>query len=684
MKKSILLLAIIGLLFSQCDFKKIREQNQKSMSSISSETTKKVIKTLVDKYGKSNEKRIERGVNQSASLWMTSDGSENDFEKFCSENFIGNEKELEVAFNKISRNFESLWGNFGRISLSLREPLALDGDPITPIDQQFGAYDASSHLNADMFNNKLAFNIILNFPSYSLNEKIELGKKWSRKEWAYARLGDVFTSRVPSELILKNSEVLTASDSYISEYNIYVGNLVDDKGKTYFPKDMKLISHWNLRDELKSNYNNKEVGLFKQKMIYEVMKRIIYQDIPQCVVNKNEYQWNPFLNKIYKNGKEENFKPEPNTRYEHLLADFKIQKEIDVYQPQCNTFIKRSFDEGLEMPLEEIEKLYIDFISAPQVKQVAALIKNRLCRNLEPFDLWYDGFKTRSSFNEDDLTKKTQAKFPNVEAIQKDLPNLLLKLGFTKEKAEYIASKVQVDAARGSGHALGATMRGDKAHLRSRVKKTGLDYKGYNIGVHEFGHNVEQTISMNDVDNYMMNGVPNTAFTEALAFVFQSKDLELLDIKEENPDKKYLETLDLFWACYEIMGVSLVDQNIWKWMYENPNATPQQLNEAVVRISKEIWNKYYANVFGVKDQPILAIYSHMIEDPLYLSAYPIGHLIEFQLEKQFEGKNIADEIIRIFSYGRTTPNNWLQHATGMDLSTQPMIQATDEALKHIN
>ena len=59
------------------------------------------------------------------------------------------------------------------------------------------------------------------------------------------------------------------------------------------------------------------------------------------------------------------------------------------------------------------------------------------------------------------------------------------------------------------------------------VGKEGMDYKGYNIAVHELGHNVEQTITLQDVDHYMMHGVPNTAFTEAWAFVFQKRDLAL-------------------------------------------------------------------------------------------------------------------------------------------------------------
>ena len=45
-----------------------------------------------------------------------------------------------------------------------------------------------------------------------------------------------------------------------------MGKVVDENHKTYFPEDLKLISHWGLRDELKARYNDPD-GLFKQKMI---------------------------------------------------------------------------------------------------------------------------------------------------------------------------------------------------------------------------------------------------------------------------------------------------------------------------------------------------------------------------------------------------------------------------------
>jgi len=685
MKKNVIYVLLLPLLFAMgsCGNNQNKtEDKTKQKTYIENPTMDKTIQTLITKYAEKNKFRIEKGVKQVASFWNEKDGKDSIFEKFCVDNFAANEVELKKLFDRLSINYEVLFGNFNKISLDLKRPLDLDIVEPLPVDDIFGAYDASAHLNDDFFLNKMAFIVLLNFPAYTLKEKTELGNKWSRLDWAYARMGDMYSSRVPADLIQKSSDAITSAGTYIANYNIMMGNLLNNNGKTIFPKDLKLITHWGLRDELKADYNA-ENGLEKQKMIYEVMLKIISQDIPQMVINNPDYQWNPIQNKVYKQNSEVKFEKEANVRYQHIIDNFIANKEMDAYNPQYPNFISRKFELEMEIPQKDVEKLFTDFVSSPVVKDVAALISKRLNRKLQPFDIWYDGFKSRSSISQEELDKTTKAKYPNVAAVQKDLSNILIKLGFTSEKANYITSKISVDPSRGAGHAWGTSMKTDQSHLRTRVGKEGMDYKGYNIAVHEFGHTVEQTLSINDVDYYFLRGVPNTAFTEALAFVFQKRDIELLGIKKDDSQKKYMDALDNFWSCYEIMGVSLLDMQVWQWLYDHPKTNAAELKEAVITISKDIWNKYYADVFGVKDQPILAIYSHMISDPLYLSNYPIGHLIEFQVDQYLENKKFADEVTRIYTYGRIIPQLWMKNAVGSEISIQPTLKATEEALKNV-
>ena len=148
----------------------------------------------------------------------------------------------------------------------------------------------------------------------------------------------------------------------------------------------------------------------------------------------------------------------------------------------------------------EAEAMLEQVLTSPLVPQVAKLIESRLGRPLEPFDIWYNGFRPGSQYTEAQLDEMVAKKYPTADAYQKDIPNLLMKLGFSPERARYVAGNIVVDPARGSGHAMGAEMRAEKAHLRTRVEKAGMNYKGFNIAVHEMGHNVEQTFSLNDVD----------------------------------------------------------------------------------------------------------------------------------------------------------------------------------------
>lgn len=650
---------------------------------IKEDHTEEAIRKTAEKFPDASRAEIERGVKHAASLWRQSDGTESEFVDFCSDNYMGDTEEKEAAFNRMSGYFETLFGNYNKIAIELRENVDLQTGSLHPVDHMFSAYSASAHMINDFYTNKIAFITALNFPFYSTEEKNELGKNWTNLEWAYARMGDIFSSRVPSELNQQAAAASAGADAYIAEYNIHLGKVLDEQGNKLFPEDMVLLSHWNLRDEIKANYSNNENGYDKQKLIYRVMQRIIDQTIPEKVINSGDYNWDPELNVVSNGNEQSEAEPEPDTRYQQIINNFQALKAADSYHPVLNTAIKRSFSGNMQIPQEEVEALFHEFLSAPQLKDAGEIIRQRLGRDLQPWDIWYDGFKARSLIPEDKLNVITRNKYPNAQTLENDLANILGKLGFEYQKAEFLASKIAVDPARGSGHAWGASMKDEKARLRTRIPDNGMDYKGYNIAVHEFGHNVEQTISLHNVPYYMMNGVPNTAFTEALAFTFQERDLFLLDFKNEDQDAAYLKTLDILWSVYEIMGVSMVDMNVWKWMYDNPGCTAAELKNATLVISKKVWNDYFAPVFGIEDQTILAVYSHMINSPMYLPNYAFGHLIHFQLEEHFKNHEFAPEVERIFALGQLTPDEWMKKATGTSLSNQPLLTAATEAINHI-
>ncbi len=545
----------------------------------------------------------------------------------------------------------------------------------------------------DFFANKLAFIVLLNFPLTTLEERLSKGAQWSRRQWAEVRLAQRFSKRIPAEVNQAVAAATAVADQYIADYNIYMHHLIDAKGNRLFPPKMRLLSHWNLRDELKADYGDQTNGLAKQKMIVQVMERIVTQTIPAVVVNNPNIDWNPFSNEVKATTVQDvedkgraslkvTADPEPDTRYATLLQTFLGARQVDPYSPTAPTLIARRFDENREIPEARVKAMLEAVLKSPLVPKVAGIIEQRLGRKLEPFDIWYNGFRPRGKYSGAELDAIVRKKYPTADAYKGDMVNMLLKLGFTPERAEFLAGGILVDPARGSGHAAGAAMRSAKAHLRTRLGQDGMDYKGFNIAVHEMGHNVEQTITLNDVDHYLLNGVPNTAFTEAIAYVFQTRDMDLLGLSAADTQAEALKTLNEFWMTYEIAGVSLLDMEIWHWMYDHPNATPAELKSAVLQIAGDIWNTYYAPVFKKKDVILLAVYSHIIHSFLYLPDYAIGHLISHQIEEYLQGKeNIGVELERMLKIGSVTPDVWMKNATGSAVSAEPLLQATERAVK---
>lgn len=653
----------------------------------------KVKGELLTKYGETAGIRLERGIRQVKSFWREEDGNAATFEEFVRTNFAGDQQTIDTMFARYEHLLEQLNGHMTEIGREFRQQADLDFGQILPFDELFAAYDPSAHITDDFFKNKIAFVVLLNFPLTTLDERLTAGTKWTRRQWAEARLAQRFSRRVPADVNLAISQAGADAGQYIAQYNIWMYHVIDGNGKRLFPAKMRLLSHWNLRDQIKADYSAEKDGLARQKTMQQVMERIVTQTIPQVVINNPHVDWNPVANEVTRAAvidaetpppsdlKVTNL-PEPDTRYKVLLETFLAAKKEDPYSPTAPTLIARRFDENREIPEARAKAILEQVVSSPLVARVATIIEKRLGRALEPFDIWYNGFKQRGSYTESQLDEIVRKQYPSASAYGADIPNLLRKLGFSPDRAQFLANNIIVDPARGSGHAMGAGMRSEKTHLRTRVGKTGMDYKGYNIAVHEMGHNVEQTFSLKNVDHYFLAGVPNTAFTEALAFVFQGHDLELLGLVKPDEKTEAMKVLNDFWAAYEIAGVALVDMGVWHWMYDHPNATPAELKEATIAIAKDVWNKYFARVFKKKDVVLLGIYSHMIDSFLYLPDYPIGRMIAFQIEEKMrQAGNIGPEFERMTTMGSVTPDLWMINATGSPVGPEALLQATERALQ---
>lgn len=643
---------------------------------------------LTEKHGEAQRARVSRGVDQVVRLWRAEDG---DLAAFVRENFVSDAQQLDALFGRIEQVFEQVDGHLHEVGREVKRATDVDIGPLLPIDPLFAAFDPHAHLTEDLFKAKVGFVVLLNFPVTTLAERDEQGPSYTRRQWADARLASRFSRRVPSEVRQAVTRAGAEADLYISQYNVWMHHLVDAKGERLFPSGLRLITHWNLRDEIKAQYGNPD-GVKRQRQIIKVMERIVRQEIPAAVIDNPRIDWDPETNAVTAAPAEtiEAGAPErpvdlggareDDVRYAKLLATFKAARAEDPFVPVAPTAIARAFEVGRELPESRVKGLLEAVLTSPLVPKVARVIEGRLGRKLEPADLWYAGFKSGSA-PEADLDARTKSRYPTPEAFAQDMPRILKDLGFAPEKATWLAERIKVDPSRGAGHALQSLRRGDFPRLRTRVGAGGMDYKGYNIAVHELGHNVEQVFSLYSVDHTLLAGVPNNAFTEALAFVFQARDLELLGLARPDAASERERVLNDFWQTWEIAGVALVDVAVWHWMYDHPEATPAELREAVVRVSGEIWDRYYAPVLGGQGSPLLGIYSHMISYPLYLADYPIGHFIAFQIEEHLhKAGNLGAEFERMASFGAVTPDVWMTHATGAPIVSEPLLRATEAAL----
>jgi len=640
----------------------------------------RVVSTLVATHGVEHEARIRRGVGQVAERWWPADGTDEEMAAFCERGFIADEPGLARTFTRLELVLEQMDGHLHEVTRELRRPQDLDTGEVIELDRLLASVELGAHVTDDLFRSKVAFLALLNFPVHTLAERLELGPGWDRETWARSRLLDRFASRVPAEVAQGITEAITAAEAYVSGYNIRMDRLLDADGARVFPEGLRLISHWGLRDELKAQYAEPD-GLARQRLIQRVMERIVRQEVPAAVIDNGGFEWCPLSNQVRALGGDTvAVEREPDTRYRHILEVFRAERHADPFCPATPTYMARRFEGELQVPEAELESLLLAILTSADLREEARVVERRLGRPLEPFDIWYPGFSARGRLSQERLDQAVGTRYPNVAAFQADLPAILGQLGFAPDTASWLAERIVVDPARGSGHAMGAVRRGDAAHLRTRFGPAGMDAKGFNIALHELGHNVEQVLSLDRVDHWALSGVPGPAFTEAVAYVFQARDLEVLGVAPGSGQGDREEALGTLWNAFEIAGVSLVDMRMWRWLYAHPEATPAELREATLAIAREVWNAHFAPLLGSRDCELLAIYSHMLDYPLYLPNYAVAHPIAHQVAAKLAAGDFGAEVERMMRLGRLTPDAWMRAAVGRPLSADAILAEARAAL----
>ena len=636
------------------------------------------INSLIEAHGPSCADRISQGVQRVARPWTEADGNDDEFIQFCKEYFVSDVDELTRLRDRFETCLEQVGGHLYEMRRYLRRWSDLRGDEFAGVDDIMATFDPAPDLPEQLYKQKLAFIALLNFDRPHLGQLLEEGEHWTDEQWTDARISLAFGPRVPAEINDLARKVRHEARAWVSDFHIPVGSMVDASGKTWFDEDRKLLAHWLIREQIKAGYNE-EGGIARQRALMWVMARHIDGTIPTAILNgEAKGLWNPQDNTIDGTQATELM---GLTRYDHLIENFHVEQRLDEYYVEHPTAIARKFELAREIPEDDVEALLIELLSTPVRSDLAAILENRLGRPLEPHDIYCEQLTDDRA--DDEMNALVKARFADHKDFESQLPTLLRELGYNDDDADFLGNRVQVEICKGAGHAMRPLLTEYNAWLRTSSLDGELGWDGFSNAMHELGHNLEQMISSNWAPRPALSNVPNTACTEAFAFLYQSLARKVIGLEATGNEFLADAAQTMLMAC-QIAGPSLVELYLWRWLYANPKATPEQARAQTIAIADDVWRQYFEKYYGPDSYAILAAYQHMIMTPLYLCDYTIGHIISHQVRSHMQGKDLAAETIRICSIGQVTPDLWMKRAVGSPISVAPLIEDAQRAIPHIS
>ena len=562
-------------------------------------------------------------------------------------------RQLDQTFARFQANFEQLDGHLLEIGRELRRPSDLDVGPLLEVDPLFAAYDPGAHVTEDLFQQQAGVRRAAELPADHAGREAGAGQglqppaSGPRCGWPGASAG-ACRPRCSSRSPRRRPPPSCTSPSTTSGCT----TCWTRTAQRLFPKGLRLISPLEPARRAEGQLRRPaRAGQAADDRPGDGADR--HPDHPAGGDRQPARRLEPVHQPGHAGARRERSRttrpraatarrPLASRRRSRtsatrkLRANFQAARRADPYSPVAPTQIARAFELGAEMPEARVKALLTEVLTSPLVAKVAALAEQRLGRTAGAAGPVVQRLRRPGQDPRGRAGRQDPGPLPTREAFAKDIPRILRDLGFSAERARYLAARIVVDpVARRRPRAAGGPARATSPTCARGSRRTGMNYKGYNIAVHELGHNVEQVFSLYDVDHTLLAGVPNTAFTEALAFVFQAKDLRAARATP-SPTPRASGC-----ACSTTSGRP-GRSPAWPW-WTSPSgtgctntrsATPQAAArghhghrprglEPVLR----------AGAGRARTRLLLGIYSHMINYPLYLFNYPLGHLIAFQIEE---------------------------------------------------
>lgn len=631
--------------------------------------SQKVIQQLVKLHGARNRKDIERGVKAAHRVWNVKKHGEAKFEAFCLEQYVPPGKARNQLLERLDEFHNSIAGNMGMSVKVARAGQDIADRPLTPAETVLASFSPDIHLSEDYRDANIAALAQLNFGTDDRRPPR------NRPAWAARRMGDLGRTVVPAPLLASMTEAQSRVDRFISSYNLHLDRIDFGDRRVKFPRGTKLISHWGLRDFMMEQ-NGQPDALVKQRAILGIMERVVDGEIPAEILDNPEASWSLPDRKVKVGSKSLPARGHGALRWQQFREVWKQIRKIDPYRRTGN-LIDEKFEIEREVSEKKIVKILTDILSSPHAVRVANFISDQLGRPLEPFDIYYRDF-VKEGVGKKPLRFDIRKRYPTAQALQDAIPDILVKMGWKRPRARWIGSKIRVDNGRSAGHAWSPRCPEDLQLLRVRVDPGGCSEMSFETFMHELGHCVEGVLSSYELDYKCLWSVPNTSFTEGFAFTFQDRTDELLGRgKQPVSDRQIIQR---FWQPFEIGGSALTEIRFFHWLYENPSATAAQMQKAIRRIGDELWEEFYARIFGPKSHGLMSIYSHMLWGDFYLAEYPLGYVIAYQIQKHLEKRKLPEEMERMCAQGSIYPESWMKAAVGSEISVKPLLDDTRKAL----
>jgi hypothetical protein len=542
--------------------------------------------------------------------------------------------------------------------------------------------DPNAHVLEDFYRSKLAHVILLNFPVLPLDEKRKLTNTAAcRARLAASRLAELCQYRIPFEVRALESSAVSQTFQYLGHLMFDLDRLVTDEGRPWADNPTRVDCHWGLRDQIVLHYQNPS-GLSKQILLAKMWERAILEEVPSAYYDDATMHWDPVVNRVFKGDSDQSQYATAffTGHYARLRGLFEVKKAEDAYSPEMPNYIARSCNQQREISESSTRELLINFLTNPLLPRCAEYLKKRLKRPLQAFDIVYNQFGLTENISVGQYNDIVAQRFPTLSHFKAAIPDLLIKLGFDAQLSRDIASKINVVACRTGGFASFPKMRGGEYILATSMEREQMNYMSFATAMHELGHCVERYLSSESIDHYILGEVPSSAFTEAFAFLFDSKSLKLLGVEEAGEEKRKGKILNLFWTAFLNSGLALVELDCWQWMYNHSECTEAELKSAVIHISRTIWNQYFSPFLGEMDSVILAGYSPMLINPLYMPEYALAIFIQTHIDHYLEGKVLGVEMPKMCRVGKVTPDEWMMAAVGQPVSSQVLLTLAESVL----